>query len=66
VLKEQQIEVLVDSLPGLGNSQAQQEARIRELEQELRDVEAERREWGTEKERLVERVEGVILGVRRV
>lgn len=66
VVKEQQIEYLVDSLPGLGNSQASQEARIQELELELREVTEERKKWVGVQEGLVERVEGVIKGVRRV
>jgi mediator of RNA polymerase II transcription subunit 21 len=66
IIKEQQIEYLVDSLPGLGNSQASQEARIRELEKELREVEVERKSWVSVQEELVGRVEGKIKGIRRV
>jgi mediator of RNA polymerase II transcription subunit 21 len=66
VLKEQQIEVLIASLPGLGNSQDQQEKRIRELEEQLREVEEERVVAEKERSKLVELVEGRILGVRRV
>ncbi|RAL13756.1 med21 domain-containing protein [Aspergillus homomorphus CBS 101889] len=42
VIKEQQIEYLISVLPGIGASEAQQEARIRELEGELRDAEGVR------------------------
>lgn len=66
VLKEQQIEFLIDTLPGIGTSQVSQEARIRELEQELKEVSEERKKWVAVQENLVDRVEGVIKGVRRV
>ncbi|KAJ5923700.1 Mediator complex subunit Med21 [Penicillium verhagenii] len=42
IIKEQQIEYLISVLPGIGASEAEQEARIRELEVQLRDVERER------------------------
>lgn len=66
VLKEQQIEYLIDTLPGIGTSQLSQEARIRELEQELKEVSEERKKWVAVQEDLVGKVEGVIKGVRRV
>lgn len=66
VMKEQQIELLVDTLPGLGNSQLSQEARIRELEVELKQVTEERKKWVVVQEDLVQRVETVIKSVRRV
>lgn len=66
VLKEQQVEVLIESLPGLGNSQAQQEEKIRKLQEELQGLGKEREQAAKEKEELLRRVEGRILGVRRV
>ncbi|MCJ1370417.1 RNA polymerase II mediator complex subunit [Loxospora ochrophaea] len=60
VLKTQQIEYLVRTLPGIETSEVQQEARIKALEEELRVAERERREVVGVKEELVRRVEGVI------
>jgi mediator of RNA polymerase II transcription subunit 21 len=66
IVKQQQIEFLIDTLPGLGNSQASQEERIRDLELELREVEMERKKWVSVQEGLVGKVEGKIKGIRRV
>jgi mediator of RNA polymerase II transcription subunit 21 len=67
VLKEQQIEALVAALPGIGSSQEAQEARLRELDVELKKVEAEREKWIIERERLAKTLDGWIVGgVRRV
>ncbi|KAJ4353544.1 RNA polymerase II mediator complex subunit [Didymosphaeria variabile] len=61
VLKEQQIEVLIASLPGLDKSEAEQVARMKELEKELEGLEGERLRAVEEKEALVKKVEGKIL-----
>jgi mediator of RNA polymerase II transcription subunit 21 len=66
VIKQAQIEALIDSLPGLGNSQEDQEKRIEELEGELREVEKMREEARREREELLGRVETKILGARRL
>lgn len=66
MLKEQQIEYLINSLPGLGNSEADQEKRMRELEKELREVEAERLKAESEKDALVDGLGKVLVGVKRV
>lgn len=65
VVKEQQIEYLVNSLPGIGTSEAQQERRMRELEVELRAAEKERAAAEVEKETMVEGLGKVLVGVRR-
>jgi mediator of RNA polymerase II transcription subunit 21 len=66
VIKEQQIEYLINSLPGLGNSEADQVRRMRELEVELREVEAERAKAEVEREALVEGLSKVIVGIKRM
>ncbi|KAJ5627127.1 Mediator complex subunit Med21 [Penicillium herquei] len=60
IIKEQQIEYLISVLPGIGASEAEQEARIRELEKQLRDVEKEREDKVQELRALRRRLEGVL------
>ncbi|KAK5162583.1 hypothetical protein LTR04_003356, partial [Oleoguttula sp. CCFEE 6159] len=66
IVKEQQIEYLIGVLPGIGTSEKEQEARLRELEQQMREVEAERLQCLEKKERLVERVSQAVMRCRRV
>lgn len=66
VLKQQQIEYIVNSLPGIGNSEADQVKRMGELEKELREAESEREKKEMEKETLVDLLSEVILKVKRV
>ncbi|KAF2199426.1 CSE2-domain-containing protein [Delitschia confertaspora ATCC 74209] len=63
VLKEQQIELLISRLPGIGISEKEQIARMQGLERELEAIEEEREEAVREKEELVKVLEGKILGV---
>jgi mediator of RNA polymerase II transcription subunit 21 len=60
IIKEQQIEYLISVLPGARASEAEQEARIRELEKELRDVEMERTGKVRELKKLRARLENVL------
>ncbi|KAJ5845730.1 hypothetical protein N7534_009399 [Penicillium rubens] len=60
IIKEQQIEYLISVLPGIGASEAEQEARIRELETELRGVEKERAAKVRELKKLRTRLEDVL------
>lgn len=52
-------------LPGVETSEAEQEARIRGLDEELREAEEERKEAVAEMEEWRRRLEGVLGGVRR-
>ena len=54
---------MIEHLPGIGKSEAQQEARIRELEGQLREMEARRKEKRKEMRGLVRRLEDVVMGV---
>lgn len=65
VKKERQIELLIDSLPGRGFSQMEQEKRMKELEVQLKAVEEEHKESIREKEALLQRLDAVIAKVRR-
>jgi mediator of RNA polymerase II transcription subunit 21 len=66
VVKEQQIEHLINSLPGLGNSESDQERRMRELEVELRNVQAVRESKEAEREELIDMLGKIITKVKRV
>ncbi|EED13189.1 RNA polymerase II transcription mediator complex subunit Srb7, putative [Talaromyces stipitatus ATCC 10500] len=65
IIKEQQIEYLIGRLPGIGSSEAEQEARIRELESELRQVELAREKKAKELKKLGKRLESVLSTVER-
>lgn len=60
IIKEQQIEYLISVLPGIGASEAEQEARIRELETQLREAEKERVAKAEELKQLRGRLEDVL------
>lgn len=60
MLKQQQIEVVINSLPGIETSEVEQVARITELDGEVRAMERERKAVVAMKEELLGRVEGVI------
>ncbi|KAF1912940.1 mediator of RNA polymerase II transcription subunit 21 [Ampelomyces quisqualis] len=66
VIKQQQMEALIAHLPGLNVSEHQQLERMKQLERELEDLEAERLDAVKEKELLLRRVEDKIMNVGRV
>ncbi|KAJ4138218.1 RNA polymerase II mediator complex subunit [Fusarium equiseti] len=65
IVKEQQIEVLISSLPGLDNSEMDQERYIKELEEDLKIAEAQRQEAIKEKDQILSELDGVIRSIRR-
>ena len=65
MLKVKQIEYLISVLPGVENSQVQQEARIVDLDAELRTVLKERKKAEAEREIWLGSVNGVLGGLRR-
>jgi mediator of RNA polymerase II transcription subunit 21 len=65
IVKEQQIEVLISTLPGLDNSEEDQERNIRELEDDLKAAEAQRQEALKERDQILGDLDTVIRSVRR-
>lgn len=65
ILKEQQIEYLISSLPGLDNSEEDQEKLIRQLEEELKVAEEKRKEAVNDKEEVLAKLDEVIRSVKR-
>lgn len=64
-MKEQEIEMLITKLPGVDNSERDQEQMIRQLEEELKISEEERKEAVREKEVVLVRLENVIRNIKR-
>ena len=65
VLKQQQIELLIGSLPSIESGEQEQEERIKVLAAELREAEKERGDVVGEKEEVLERLDRIIAGVKR-
>ncbi|KAK2746787.1 RNA polymerase II mediator complex subunit [Myotisia sp. PD_48] len=65
IIKEQQIEYLISVLPGIASTEADQEARIRKLADELRETEKERRRKRKEMRLLAAQVDGLLGAVSR-
>lgn len=65
IVKEQQIEYLISSLPGLENSERDQEKMIRDLEEELKVAEAQRLEAIKEKDDVLAKLDQVLRTIRR-
>jgi mediator of RNA polymerase II transcription subunit 21 len=63
--KEQMIEGLITLLPGLKNNEQDQERRIRQLEEELKIAEEERKQAVKGKEEVLARLDAVIRSVKR-
>ncbi|KAH6607429.1 mediator-rna polymerase ii transcription subunit 21 [Trichoderma cornu-damae] len=65
IVKEQQIEVLISTLPGLDNSERDQERHIKDLEEDLKTAEAQRVEALREKEHILTELDAIIRNIRR-
>lgn len=65
VTKEQQIEYLISTLPGLDNSEREQLQMIRDLEEEIAVAEAQRLEAVKEKEEVLGKLDALIRTIRR-
>ncbi|KAF8859110.1 CSE2-domain-containing protein [Acephala macrosclerotiorum] len=65
ILKEQEIEYLISRLPGLENSEKDQEQSIKQLEEDLKAAEVERIAAVKEKEEVLAKLESVIRSVKR-
>lgn len=65
ITKEQQIEYLISTLPGLENSEQDQERNIKELEEELKIAEAQRLEAIGERKAIMGKLDEVIRSIRR-
>ncbi|KAG4024956.1 hypothetical protein MFRU_076g00030 [Monilinia fructicola] len=65
ITKEQQIEMLITALPGLENSENDQQQTIQRLERELKEEEERRKQALKEKEAILAKLEGVIRSVKR-
>lgn len=65
ITKEQQIEYLISMLPGLENSEQDQERNIKELEEELKIAEAQRLQAIGERKAIMGKLDEVIRSIRR-
>ncbi|CZT43629.1 related to component of RNA polymerase II holoenzyme [Rhynchosporium secalis] len=65
ILKEQQIELLISLLPGLENSEKDQERMIRQLEKEIKEQDEIHKVALKENKETLERLEAVIRDVKR-
>jgi mediator of RNA polymerase II transcription subunit 21 len=65
IVKSQQIELLIDSLPGIGISEKEQMTKVEQLDKELEEVEKERRLAIEQKDQLMRKCDDLILQVAR-
>ncbi|GAB1318825.1 RNA polymerase II mediator complex subunit [Madurella fahalii] len=65
ITKEQQIEYLISTLPGLDNSERDQLQMIRDLEEEIAAAEAQRLEAVKERDEVLKRLDGLVRGIER-
>ncbi|KAH0597464.1 hypothetical protein MHUMG1_04842 [Metarhizium humberi] len=60
-----QIEVLISNLPGLDNSERDQERNIKDLEEDLKAAEAQRQDVLKERDQILAELDSVVRSVRR-
>ena len=65
LLQQQQIEAIFERLPGIAKTEAEQEARMRQLEVQLREGEQKRAKAEDERERMVDLLGNMIVGAKR-
>lgn len=65
ITKEQQIEYLISMLPGLQNTEEDQERYIKDLEEELKEAENQRQEALKERDQILAQLDRVIKSIRR-
>ncbi|KAI9171210.1 Mediator of RNA polymerase II transcription subunit [Paramyrothecium foliicola] len=65
IIKEQEIEMLISSLPGLDNSERDQERYVKDLEEDLKAAEVQRQEALKERDQILSELDSVIRSVRR-
>jgi len=66
ILKEQQIEYLISVLPGIGNSEQDQNTRIQALSTDLRQIEEERKTASQTKEEMLRMLGDLAASCKRV
>lgn len=65
MLKEREIELLIMALPGLDNTEKDQERYIKDLEEDLKAAEAQRQEALKEKDQILSQLDALIRSIRR-
>ncbi|POS83409.1 hypothetical protein EPUL_004172 [Erysiphe pulchra] len=65
IIKEQQIEALISVLPGLENSEKDQEDTLRQLDAELKGLESKSLQAFIEKQDLIKQLDEIITSIKR-
>lgn len=65
LLQQQTIEAIIDKLPGIAKTEAEQEARMRQLEVQLREEEQTRAKAEETRERMIDLLGNMIVGAKR-
>lgn len=65
VFQQREIEKIIEALPGIAKTEAEQEERMRQLEVELREEEKRRAKAEEERERMIDLLGNMIVGAKR-